>query len=163
MRHQFSLTDVSPRILRRLTAAEGYLDLEMPRHALAELDSLDDYGPFEAPMQFLRGQALKAEHRFEEAIGPLQRAAELIPAPHNRDAWLSLSECFREQGRVALADALEKFAESAQQAYAVPLFNLTIQIEPIPLGDDVILEDEAPEFGFDDADDSARDEFPEKG
>lgn len=154
MRHQFSFTSVSPRILRRLTAAEGYLDLEMPRQALAELDSLDDYGPFEAAMFFLRGQALKAEQRFDEAIAPLQRAAELIPAPHNRAAWISLSECFREQGRVALADALEKFADASQSAHAVPLFKVTLQIEPLPMDEGVILvEDDLLEADPDSAED----------
>lgn len=177
MRHKFLVTNVSPRILRRLTAAEGYLDLEMPRHALAELDALDDYGPFEAAVHFLRGQALKAEQRFEEAIGALQRAAEMIPAPHNSVAWLSLSECFREQGREALADAIEKFARAVPQVNGTPEFHVTIQIAPIPVDDEVILESDEEladtealndefrnEFddGFDDGG-SAADDLPEKG
>ena len=56
--------------------------------------------------------SLQAQHRYSDAIEPLQRAARMIPAPHNRDAWLSLSICFREDGQQELAEVTEMFANT---------------------------------------------------
>ncbi len=104
--------ELSLNAMRRLTAAEGFLELEMPEHALGELDQIDNAGPFDAVVDLLRGNALKAQHRFDDAIEPLQRAARTIPAPHNRDAWLSLGECFRQGGQTVLAEVVEMFANT---------------------------------------------------
>lgn len=100
------------KTVRRLIAAEGYLELDMPDYALEEIDAVGDPGPFEAVVELIRGEAYKGQRRYRDAIGPLKRAAELIPAPHNRQAWLSLSECFRKDGDVETAKLIEKFANS---------------------------------------------------
>ncbi|MCA9117099.1 MAG: hypothetical protein KDA79_18635 [Planctomycetaceae bacterium] len=111
--HTGTRQECSVRVLRCLSAADGYLDLSMPAHALAELDRIGDPGPLEAPVAFLRGEALKAQQKYSEAIEPLQRAARLIPAPHNQIAWRALEECFRLRGDDALADIVQMFAESS--------------------------------------------------
>lgn len=107
------MREIDARIVRKLTAADGYLELNMPGRALTELAAIGDAGPLRPAVEFMTGLALKDQHRFEEAIEPLQRAAATIPAPHNRDAWISLGECFRESGRSDLAEVAEMFADDA--------------------------------------------------
>jgi tetratricopeptide (TPR) repeat protein len=123
--------EISTKVLRRLAAAEGYLDLDMPDHALEELEGIEDAGVLEAPRQFLKGEALKAQQRYDEAIEPLRRAAQMIPAPHNKMVWLSLSECFRHRGQTELADLVETFARAPQQAImkVMPILNITVTIQ----------------------------------
>src|SRR5262245_32280503 len=104
--------NVSPKTLRRLTAAEGYLELDLPAYALEELARSEEPGAFEPLVQYMTGEALKEQKRYEDAIEPLKRAAQMIPAPHNRAAWLSLGECFRAGGRTDLAEFAEMFANS---------------------------------------------------
>jgi tetratricopeptide (TPR) repeat protein len=122
--------EFSPKVFRRLIAAEGYLELGMPAQALAELDLIEDAGPFEPPLQFMRGEALKAQERYDDAIAPLQLAAKLIPAPFNKQAWLSLSECFRHRGQHELADAVEMFAKAPVKGSSSVLnINIIVQKE----------------------------------
>jgi hypothetical protein len=125
---------ISPRVVRRLTAAEGYLELGMPQQALAELDAVDNAGALEAPLLYLRGQALKHQERYDDAIESFRMAAELIPAPYDADAWLGLSECFRERGQEDLAEVVEMFVSSRNTAEVIPppeppTLNITINID----------------------------------
>lgn len=94
----------APQIVRRLAAAEGFLELGLPKYALTELSRVEDAGPFEGIAKLLLGEAMKAENRFEEAIPALNRAAELFPQPFNQRAWWGLSQCYREQGMIDLAE-----------------------------------------------------------
>jgi len=91
------------KVVKRLAAAEGYLEMTMPSQALVELEGIEADGPFEAIAQLFRGEALQAIHRFDEAIPALNRAAELFPAPFNQRALLGLSHCYRENGQNDLA------------------------------------------------------------
>jgi tetratricopeptide (TPR) repeat protein len=93
-----------PRTIRLLQRAEGYLELDLPVRAIGELDAIADAGPFEPAVALLRGEALKGQARYEDALAPLKQAATLIPAPLNKRAWRSLSECYRQTGRDDLAD-----------------------------------------------------------
>jgi len=127
-------TQVSPKTLRRLTAAEGYLELNLPAYALEELAAIDNPGAFEPLIQYMTGEALKDQCRFEDAIEPLKRAAQMIPAPHNRAAWLSLGECFRARGRDDLAEVVEMFANTKHLQSEPPVLNLHITVQgPIDL------------------------------
>ncbi len=103
---------MSNRILRRLTASEGYLELGMPLHAMAELDAIEDAGDLESAKQYLRGEALKAQKRFADAIPVLHRAAVALPAADSQSAWKSISECFREIGHPKLAQAAAANADA---------------------------------------------------
>jgi tetratricopeptide (TPR) repeat protein len=93
-----------PRTIRLLQRAEGYLELQLPVRAIAELDAIADAGPFEPAVALLRGEALKSQQRYDEALTPLKQAATMIPAPLNKRAWRSLSECYRQTGRNELAE-----------------------------------------------------------
>ncbi len=105
----------SAKVLRQLAAADGYLDLGMPEHALAELRRIDDPGMLGPAVLFMEGEVFKAQERYSEAIECLQRAAESIPAPFDGPAWMSLSECFLERGQNELAEVARMFAEEPAQ------------------------------------------------
>lgn len=129
-------TAETPRIVRRLAAAEGYLELGLPGYALQELHRVGSAGPFEGIAQLLKGEALQAQLRYDEAIPALNKAAELFPAPFNQRAWLGLSRCYREQGREDLAQAAEVHALPADtppgtelQLVILPIFHIETDSE----------------------------------
>jgi hypothetical protein len=132
---------VPQRIVRRLISAEGYLELDLPLRALAELDQVGhptEAGLLEPYVHYLRGESLKELERFHEAINFLHEAARTIPAPFNSAAWLSLGECFRHDGQPILAEVAEMFAESPpeplqeQCAADGPAFGCQIVAMPLP-------------------------------
>ena len=104
---------LTARVVRKLMAADGYLQLGLPAAALKELDALSDVdcGPLASARDYLAGQSLMADDRHEDALAPLQRAAETIPAPWNRAAYESLSVCFRAAGQDELADVTDFFGD----------------------------------------------------
>ncbi|QDV49332.1 hypothetical protein [Gimesia fumaroli] len=117
---------IPKKTVRRLIAAEGYLELGMPRQALRELDKVKDPGSLTASYSFLRGESLKRAGRYSEAIQPLQYAADLLPIPHSQLPWKSLGACYRESGQNDLAETAEKTAdEIASEA------NIHLRFEPL--------------------------------
>lgn len=96
---------VNPQfVVRRLAAAEGYLELGLPNYALAELNTVANAGPFAPIAELFRGEALQAQEKYADAIAPLNRAAQMFPAPFNQRALLALSNCYRHDGQIQLAD-----------------------------------------------------------
>jgi predicted Zn-dependent protease len=89
--------------IRRLTSAEGYLELNLPEFALAELERVTDPGELSVPVLWMKAEALKALGRYDEAIAPLRHVARSVPRPLRRQAWESLSECLKSAGRIASA------------------------------------------------------------
>ncbi len=128
--------DTAQKTFRRLVAAEGYLELGLPHYALEELDAIQDAGPLAPPMHYMRGEALRAQQRYEDAIQPLQRAAQLIPAPHNKQAWLALSDCLRHRGQETLAEVVESLANTPPQTRPVLNINITIQKQSHAVNED---------------------------
>lgn len=91
--------------------AEGYLELGMPHHALEALDRLGGTNVLGPRGLFLRGEALRELHRYQEALGPLEKAAEA--APDAIEIWLSLGWCYKRVGRVDRAvEAMERGLEA---------------------------------------------------
>ena len=117
---------IPQKTVRRLMAAEGYLELGMPGQALRELDKVSDPGSLTASYSFLRGESLKRIGRYSEAIKPLQYAADLLPIPHSQLPWKSLGACYRESGQNDLAETAERTAdEIASEA------NIHLRFEPL--------------------------------
>ncbi len=117
---------IPQKTVRRLMAAEGYLELGMPVQALRELDKVNDPGSLTASYSFLRGESLKRIGRYTEAIKPLQYAADLLPIPHSQLPWKSLGACYRESGQSDLAESAERTAdEIASEA------NIHLRFEPL--------------------------------
>ena len=119
------------QIVRRLAAAEGYLELQLPTYALNELNLVDNAGPFEPIAQLFRGEALQAQEKYAEAIQPLNLAAQMFPKPFNQRAFVALSNCYRHEGQDQLADQAaaaatpDASAEStAVQLIVMPIFQV---------------------------------------
>jgi tetratricopeptide (TPR) repeat protein len=107
---------------RRLLAASGYLDLEMPAHALRTLDGIAD--PEMMPFEFylLRGQALRAEGKFEEALVALSRARE--ERPTDLDVLMGMAWCYKRTDRLSQAISVMQEAYLAQPKVPVVLYNI---------------------------------------
>jgi tetratricopeptide (TPR) repeat protein len=84
------------RVGKRLTQAAGYLELYMPQQALESLESLGPLGPFEAEVEFLRGHALRMQHRYREAARKFKLAAQKLPSQQDEAAWVALSQIYRQ-------------------------------------------------------------------
>jgi tetratricopeptide (TPR) repeat protein len=116
------------RLIRRLTAAEGYLELDLPDYALEELERIDDPGPYTGVVDWLSGEAFREKQDYNAAIERLQRAVRDIPVPHNRAAVASLTACLRNTGRDDLADAIQKYATAAEQTDAAsPVLEIHVE------------------------------------
>ena len=120
-------------VVRRLTAAEGYLELELPALALEELQRVQDPGPLSVPVMWMTAEALKALGRYEEAITPLRHVARSVPQPLRRQAWESLSECLKCAGRLDAAnDAIKTSSEfPADNPLAAPERKLQLSLPKI--------------------------------
>lgn len=107
------------RTVRKLTAAEGYLELELPKLALEELASIGDPGEYQIPVMWMTGEALKADGQFDEAVAPLKLVAESVAGPISERAWESLSDCLEKSGR-KIATAEPAVARNELLESAVP-------------------------------------------
>ena len=113
-----------------LQQAEGYLELEMPEHALAALDRLANRAAIEAgePLLashawYLRGEALRSMGCYDEALGPLEKAARF--APENSHIHLARGWCYKRTGQLQRAiDSLEH-ALQIEPEDALIVFNLS--------------------------------------
>jgi tetratricopeptide (TPR) repeat protein len=127
-----SENELNPQtVVRRLAAAEGYLELGLPNYALAELNNLPDPGPFAPIAELFRGEALQAQEKYADAIEPLNRAAQMFPAPFNQRALLALSNCYRQDGQTQLADETAASVEMppdvpvGTKLIIAPIFHIT--------------------------------------
>jgi Flp pilus assembly protein TadD len=104
-----------------LRAAEGYLELEMPGHALRALERLT-HEEYSTEAFHLEGEALRALGRYSEAIAPLKRACG--GSPGDIHIWLSLGWCYKRIGRIDMAiESLEEALE-ADPNEAIVHYNL---------------------------------------
>ena len=108
------------RAKRAQREAEGYLELEMPHHAIESLSRTGDLKELDAHGQFLFGEALRMMERFEEALVPLRKA--LKADPDNVHAYFALGWCYKRTGRLeraitALERALKRSPEEALAHY----------------------------------------------
>ena len=113
-----------------LQQAEGYLELEMPEHALAALDRLSDRASIEAGESslashawYLRGESLRSMECYEEALGPLEKAARF--APKDTHVHLARAWCYKRTGQLQRAiDSLEHALQNDPED-ALVVFNLS--------------------------------------
>lgn len=117
------------RTVRKLTAAEGYLELDLPKLALDELASIGDPGEYQLPVLWMTGEALKADGRFDEAVAPLKLVAESVTGPISARASESLSDCLEKSGRPIPAEEEETAtARSAIPQSGAELTRVNVQI-----------------------------------
>lgn len=110
------------RLQRILREVEGYLEINMPQAALDVLNRMQEPGTFRGQQLYLTGEALRALERYQEALAPLEQAADLLPS--NLRVWLALGWCHKRNGRLDLAiEALQRAEEVAPSEAVVP-YNL---------------------------------------
>ena len=110
------------RIRRRLGAAEGYLELELPEKALEILRERPDWATMRFEASFLAGEALRMLGRHREALKPLEVAAGLKPG--DASVAIALGWCYKRTHRLAQAiDALER---AAREGPAEPLLHYNL-------------------------------------
>ena len=102
--------------------AEGYLELGMAEHALESIRRLQSDNGFGARTYYLWGEALRYLDRYEEALDPLQKAADLMP--ENVAVWLALGWCHKRTMRIALAIGDMESALAHTPAAALLHYNL---------------------------------------
>lgn len=95
------------RARRRLSEAEGYLELDLPRHALRIIESGTDWPNLKFEACLIKGEALGRLGRFRDAIVPLETAAAMNPGDSR--VALALGWCYKRTNRLAQAiDCLER-------------------------------------------------------
>jgi tetratricopeptide (TPR) repeat protein len=107
---------------RKLEAACGYLELNMPEHALRELGRIAD--PDSTPLDFnrLRGEGLRGLDRFEEALECYARA--LAIDPEDIAVLAGMAWCYKRTGQLPKAiEAMERAYQSHPKELIV-LYNL---------------------------------------
>ncbi|MSR56131.1 MAG: tetratricopeptide repeat protein [Planctomycetaceae bacterium] len=114
----------SPRNHRekQLAAAEGYLTLEMPEHALRELRAIDDPDLILFEANRLRGEALRMLARHDEALVAYGRA--FAEKPNDVDLLMGMAWCYKRTQQ--LPNAITAMEEAYRIAPKVPviLYNL---------------------------------------
>lgn len=116
--------------VRRLTTAEGFLDLELPKLALEELDRIEEPGPLRIPYLWLKAAAFKADGRPEEAAVPLRLLAQCLPASISQKVQQSLAECLGQIDPSAHQNAIEPASADVEKpALETPAaYSRTLQI-----------------------------------
>ena len=121
-----------------LREAEGYLELvtvfedrwmldrrrrePLARRALDILARIGRRHPERARVQFLKGHALRVLERYDEAVEPLESAAELMP--DHIAIWLMLGWCYKRCGRLDLAIRSLERASRVDPGEAIVYYNL---------------------------------------
>jgi Flp pilus assembly protein TadD len=91
----------------KLHEAEGYLELDLPSHALRILESRNEWPGFQFEACLIKGEALRRLDRHRDATVPLEIAASLRPSDSR--VALALGWCYKRTNRLAQAiDALER-------------------------------------------------------
>ncbi len=121
-------SQLTPKSIRRLISADGYIALNMPEKAVEELQKTDHMGPLEGPRQLLMGLALKLNGQMSEAIPHLEQAARIMPSSARRFAWSELNGCYQAVGAEALAQMAQQLGgdQEFELRIALPLGELNI-------------------------------------
>jgi tetratricopeptide (TPR) repeat protein len=107
---------------RRLEAACGYLELNMPQHALRELGRIADPQAILFDFNRLRGEALRAADHFEEALEAYGRA--LREKPEELGILLGMAWCYKRTSQLPRAIAAMEQAYQAHPKELIVLYNL---------------------------------------
>ena len=111
------------RVRKIVQKAEGYLELDMPEYALAEIRKASRMSVQCSPdLFYLEGAALHKIKRYRDALYPLGQAVLLEPA--NLKTWLLIGNCQKRIGRCDLAIESLENALSIQPNSPVALYNL---------------------------------------
>lgn len=108
---------------RRLLAAQGYLELDLPDLALAELDRIAPPHDEEFTVNCLRGEALRQKADWSGALNAYQQA--ILEAPHNIGVLMAMAWCFKRTGQLPRAIAAMQRAYQIAPKESIILYNLS--------------------------------------
>jgi tetratricopeptide (TPR) repeat protein len=111
------------RVERRLKAAEGYLELELPHLALAALDEVKDPLDLHFEWHVLRGEALRHLERHDEALKAFQPAER--EKPDNVPLLMAMAWCYKRTSQLPRAIASMERAYKASPKEPIILYNLS--------------------------------------
>ncbi len=110
------------RIKRQLSAAEGYLELNLPERALEILRGPAEWSTMQFEASYLTGETLRSLGRFREALKPLEVAASLRRG-HIAVA-IALGWCYKRTQR--LAQAIDSLALALRYHPDEPLLHYNL-------------------------------------
>lgn len=107
---------------RRLEAARGYLALEMPDHAVRELNAVDTPEECAFEVNQLRGEALRLNKQHDEALRVYSRA--LAENPQDVSVMLGMAWCYKRTDQLDKAISAMENAYQAASDEPIVLYNL---------------------------------------
>jgi predicted Zn-dependent protease len=107
---------------KTLTAAQGYLELAMPREALAELAGLSDEAALSHPGLEMRIVILLKLHRWKTAATCARKLCRLLP--EQPAGFIHLAFCLHELGETAQARDILRKAPATVRKDATCCYNL---------------------------------------
>jgi len=107
---------------RRISAAEGFLTLNMPDHALRELGSIYDVGDERFRASMLRGEALLLKNEQQRALDAFREAH--VEKPTDLMALMRMAWCFKRTDQIHRAIDAMKLAYQFHKDVPVVLYNL---------------------------------------
>lgn len=110
------------RMERQLSAAEGYLELDMPDQALRELAAIAEPAAATFRWQLLRGEALRARQDHRDALECFRRAADL--RANDLGALLGMAWCYKRIGQVDQSIEVMRKAYQVHPEVPVVMYNL---------------------------------------
>ncbi|MEX1097702.1 MAG: tetratricopeptide repeat protein [Planctomycetales bacterium] len=113
---------IDHRWARRLEAARGYLMLEIPDRALAELRGIGDALDFRFEVQRLTGEALRQKGAHEAALAAFLRAD--AEQPDDLSVLMGMAWCFKRTDRLPQAIECMERAYRASPDEPIVLYNL---------------------------------------
>lgn len=107
---------------QRLAAAEGYLQLDMPDHALEQLRGIAELGELQFVWHLMRGECYRAKRDWAAALTEFRACYEV--QPENLSVLLGQAWCYKRVDR--LSDAIAIMHEALQKHAQQPivLYNL---------------------------------------
>lgn len=108
---------------RKLEAARGYLELDMPQHALRELNGIDEPEKCPFAINQLRGEAYRAQGEFHDALRAFGRA--LAEEPNDLSVLLGMAWCYKRTSQLPRAIAAMEQAYRAKPDEPIVLYNLS--------------------------------------
>jgi predicted Zn-dependent protease len=109
-------------VRRALIAAEGYLELGMPSHALEQLRLVRDPQPVEFAFHLLRAEVHRAQEQWQLALEDFQRCHAADPT--NISVLLGLAWCYKRVDQLPQAIAAMHAAHQAHAKEPIILYNL---------------------------------------
>jgi Flp pilus assembly protein TadD len=109
-------------LARQLLAAEGYVALSMPDHALRELSHIQDVADKRYVACMLRGEALLLKKDHANALDSFREAH--IERPTDLDALMRMAWCFKRIDQLQQAIDAMKLAYQFHKEVPIVLYNL---------------------------------------